>query len=92
MTTVALIVAAGSGSRVGGDVPKQFRWIGGKSVLAHAVDALASHPRIDAVRIVERDPIRHFGDVFGRMKIIGVIKVPAEMIGERPADAGLAAP
>lgn len=52
MTTAALIVAAGSGSRMGGDVPKQYRSIAGKAVLAHAVDALASHPSIDAVRIV----------------------------------------
>ncbi|MCY7271820.1 MAG: bifunctional 2-C-methyl-D-erythritol 4-phosphate cytidylyltransferase/2-C-methyl-D-erythritol 2,4-cyclodiphosphate synthase [Sphingomonas bacterium] len=48
----ALIVAAGSGSRMGGDLPKQYRLLAGKSVLAHAVDALAGHPRIDAVRIV----------------------------------------
>jgi 2-C-methyl-D-erythritol 4-phosphate cytidylyltransferase/2-C-methyl-D-erythritol 2,4-cyclodiphosphate synthase len=48
----ALIVAAGSGSRMGGDVPKQYRLLGTKTVLAHAVDALASHPRIDAVRVV----------------------------------------
>jgi 2-C-methyl-D-erythritol 4-phosphate cytidylyltransferase/2-C-methyl-D-erythritol 2,4-cyclodiphosphate synthase len=52
MTTVALIVAAGSGSRVGGDLPKQYRPIAGKAVLAHAVDALASHPAISAVRVV----------------------------------------
>src|SRR5687768_15711127 len=52
MTVVALIVAAGSGSRMGGEVPKQYRTIGGKSVLAHTVDALASHPGIDAVRVV----------------------------------------
>jgi len=52
MKVTALIVAAGSGSRMGGDVPKQFRILGCKAVLAHAVDALASHPRIDAVRIV----------------------------------------
>ena len=51
-SAVALIVAAGSGSRMGGDLPKQFRPIGGKTVLAHAVDALASHPAIDAVRVV----------------------------------------
>jgi 2-C-methyl-D-erythritol 4-phosphate cytidylyltransferase/2-C-methyl-D-erythritol 2,4-cyclodiphosphate synthase len=51
-SVVALIVAAGSGSRMGGDVPKQFRPIGGKAMLAHAVDALASHPAIDAVRVV----------------------------------------
>ena len=48
----AIIVAAGSGSRMEGDVPKQYRLLGGKSVLAHAVDALTSHPRIDAVRVV----------------------------------------
>ena len=52
MTVTALIVAAGTGSRVGGGVPKQFQTIAGKAVLAHAVDALASHPGIDAVRVV----------------------------------------
>jgi len=52
MTVTALIVAAGSGSRLGGGIPKQYRRIAGKSVLAHAVDALASHPAIDAVRVV----------------------------------------
>ena len=52
MTVTALIVAAGSGSRMGGEMPKQYRLIAGKAVLAHAVDALASHPRVDAVRIV----------------------------------------
>ena len=54
-SAIALIVAAGSGSRMGGDLPKQFRPIGEKAVLAHAVDALASHPSIDAVRVVVGD-------------------------------------
>jgi 2-C-methyl-D-erythritol 4-phosphate cytidylyltransferase/2-C-methyl-D-erythritol 2,4-cyclodiphosphate synthase len=49
--TVALVVAAGSGSRIGGDVPKQYRRVGGKALLAHALDALR-HPRIDEVRVV----------------------------------------
>ncbi len=49
--TVALVVAAGSGSRAGGGGPKQYRRIGGKALLAHAVDAL-DHPRIDEVRVV----------------------------------------
>ena len=52
MTVTALIVAAGSGHRLGGGLPKQFRAVGGKAVLAHAVDALASHPGIDVVRVV----------------------------------------
>ena len=52
MTTTALIVAAGSGRRMGGELPKQFRRLGAKSVIGHAVDVMASHPRIDAVRVV----------------------------------------
>ena len=49
---VALIVAAGSGSRMGGGIPKQYRKVAGVPVIARAVDALASHPAIDAVHVV----------------------------------------
>jgi 2-C-methyl-D-erythritol 4-phosphate cytidylyltransferase/2-C-methyl-D-erythritol 2,4-cyclodiphosphate synthase len=49
--TVALLVAAGTGSRAGGEVPKQYRAIAGRALLAHAVDRLR-HPRIDAVQVV----------------------------------------
>lgn len=52
MTVTALIVAAGKGERLGGERPKQFRSLGGKPVLRWAVEALAGHPRIDAVRVV----------------------------------------
>ncbi|ARR56815.1 bifunctional 2-C-methyl-D-erythritol 4-phosphate cytidylyltransferase/2-C-methyl-D-erythritol 2,4-cyclodiphosphate synthase [Rhizorhabdus wittichii DC-6] len=48
----ALIVAAGQGVRSGGGVPKQYRRIGGRAVLAHAVDALARHPAIGSVQVV----------------------------------------
>ncbi len=48
----ALIVAAGQGVRSGGDVPKQYRRVAGKAVLAHAIDALMRHPAIDAVQVV----------------------------------------
>jgi 2-C-methyl-D-erythritol 4-phosphate cytidylyltransferase / 2-C-methyl-D-erythritol 2,4-cyclodiphosphate synthase len=49
--TVALVVAAGGGSRAGGELPKQYARIGGKALLAHAVDHLR-HPRVDEVRVV----------------------------------------
>lgn len=48
---VALLVAAGSGSRVGGELPKQYRPLAGKPVLLHALAGLR-HPRIDEVRVV----------------------------------------
>src|SRR5690349_18552985 len=52
MTTTALIVAAGRGERLGGNIPKQFMAIGGKPILRWAVEALVGHPAIKAVRVV----------------------------------------
>ena len=50
--TVALIVAAGSGSRAGGAIPKQYAHVGGKALLAHAYAAFADHPAVDEVVVV----------------------------------------
>jgi 2-C-methyl-D-erythritol 4-phosphate cytidylyltransferase/2-C-methyl-D-erythritol 2,4-cyclodiphosphate synthase len=52
MTVTALIVAAGSGSRMGGEVPKQYRMLGGKPVLRWAVESLICHPAVRSVRVV----------------------------------------
>ncbi|MBA3878112.1 MAG: bifunctional 2-C-methyl-D-erythritol 4-phosphate cytidylyltransferase/2-C-methyl-D-erythritol 2,4-cyclodiphosphate synthase [Sphingobium sp.] len=43
---VALIVAAGSGTRLGGSVPKQFAMLAGKPMVAHSFAAFSSHPMI----------------------------------------------
>lgn len=48
---VALVVAAGTGSRTGGPRPKQYLKLGGKPLLTHAIDHLR-HPNIDEVRVV----------------------------------------
>jgi 2-C-methyl-D-erythritol 4-phosphate cytidylyltransferase / 2-C-methyl-D-erythritol 2,4-cyclodiphosphate synthase len=52
VTTTALIVAAGSGSRMGGGVPKQFRMVGGKPVLRWAAEALIRHHAVRNLRVV----------------------------------------
>jgi 2-C-methyl-D-erythritol 4-phosphate cytidylyltransferase/2-C-methyl-D-erythritol 2,4-cyclodiphosphate synthase len=39
MTTAVIIVAAGRGNRMGGEVPKQWQILAGRPVLAHAIDA-----------------------------------------------------
>ena len=49
--TVALLVAAGSGTRAGGGLPKQYRRVGGKAMIAHAVDHLRQ-PQVDEVHVV----------------------------------------
>jgi len=49
---VALIVAAGRGSRTGGGIPKQYRMLAGESVLRRSCIAFLGHPRIAGVRVV----------------------------------------
>ncbi len=50
--TAALIVAAGTGTRAGGAVPKQYAMLAGKPMLAHSHAALSAHPAIDTVLVV----------------------------------------
>jgi 2-C-methyl-D-erythritol 4-phosphate cytidylyltransferase/2-C-methyl-D-erythritol 2,4-cyclodiphosphate synthase len=52
MSVTALIVAAGKGERLGGDIPKQFRAIAGKPVLRWAAEAMIGHPAVQATRVV----------------------------------------
>lgn len=48
----ALIPAAGSGSRMGEELPKQYLELAGAPMLQHAVRALCTHPQIDQVFVV----------------------------------------
>ncbi len=52
---IAIIVAAGSGSRAGGDIPKQFRTIMGKPLLRHSYEAFLAHADICHIIIVIGD-------------------------------------
>ena len=52
--TCAIILAAGSGLRMGSEVAKQFRSLAGKPVLAHTLDAFESAESVDCVAIVAR--------------------------------------
>ncbi len=52
---VALIVAAGTGTRAGGTVPKQFAQVAGQPMIAHSHAALAAHPAIADVIIAIGD-------------------------------------
>lgn len=50
--TVAVIVAAGCGSRMGSDLPKQYLNLQGQPMLRHSALALARHPDVDALVVV----------------------------------------
>jgi 2-C-methyl-D-erythritol 4-phosphate cytidylyltransferase len=46
---IVIIPAAGSGSRFGGEIPKQFRTLGGKPILQHVVERFLFDERVDRV-------------------------------------------
>jgi 2-C-methyl-D-erythritol 4-phosphate cytidylyltransferase len=48
----ALIPAAGSGLRIGGDIPKQYQLISGKPMLYHTLAVLAQAPQLANVFVV----------------------------------------
>src|SRR5919206_3045645 len=50
--TVAVVLAGGTGSRVGLDVPKQLLKVAGSTVIEHTVAALSSCPEIDEIVIM----------------------------------------
>ena len=55
-----VIVAAGMGSRTGGTELKQFRWVAGKPMLLHSVQAF--HARTDVAMVVCVLPRSHAAD------------------------------
>lgn len=90
MKNVAVILAAGSGSRTGLATPKQFLPLGGKTVLEHSVQAFNDHPGIDEVVIVTATEF--IERVQAIVKTNGWTKVSAVLAGGKERfDSSLAA-
>jgi 2-C-methyl-D-erythritol 4-phosphate cytidylyltransferase len=52
MSIAALIVAAGRGTRAGGNDPKQWQMLAGKRVIDHTLNAFKQHRNIDTILVV----------------------------------------
>ena len=52
MNTNAILLAGGTGSRLGGLIPKQYKEIDGKPMIYYSLRVLMEHDEIDTVRIV----------------------------------------
>jgi len=50
--TVAIIIAGGSGHRMGQDIPKQFINVYDKPVLIYTLEGFQKHPQVDAIEVV----------------------------------------
>ncbi|MCR5451635.1 MAG: 2-C-methyl-D-erythritol 4-phosphate cytidylyltransferase [Lachnospiraceae bacterium] len=49
---IALILSGGTGSRVGGDIPKQYMRAGGKMMITYTLRAVASCSKVNGIQIV----------------------------------------
>ena len=57
---LAVIPAAGTGSRMGGTLPKQYLAVGDRPLLYHAIDRLCTHPAIGRVCVILAADDRRF--------------------------------
>ncbi|MEO7365194.1 MAG: 2-C-methyl-D-erythritol 2,4-cyclodiphosphate synthase [Sphingomicrobium sp.] len=75
MSATALIMAAGSGERMGGEQPKQYRELAGVPALRRAIMPFAHHPRVDRIRVViapgcEDQAFRAIGEGFDELDLV----------------------
>ncbi len=87
---VAVVLAGGKGSRMGGELPKQFLEVRGKTVLEYSVEAFERNGKIDEIVIVShKDYIDRVEQIVRRN---GYTKVRAVLAGGKERyDSSLAA-
>ena len=69
----ALIIAGGTGNRMGQDIPKQFINVYDKPVIVYTLEAFQKHPEIDSIAVVcldgWHDVLRAYARQFGISKL-----------------------
>ena len=57
---IAIILAGGTGTRVGGDIPKQFVELSGQMMIMHSMNAFAESEYVSNIQIVADEAFREF--------------------------------
>lgn len=52
MKNIALLIAGGSGNRMGQSIPKQFLTVNERPVIVYTLEAFQKHPEIDVIAVV----------------------------------------
>ena len=52
MANIALLIAGGSGNRMGQSIPKQFLTVNERPVIVYTLEAFQKHPEIDSIAVV----------------------------------------
>lgn len=71
MRICTLILAAGRGTRAGGDLPKQWRRVAGARVIDHTITAFERHPRVGGIVVLlHPDDMAHASGLQARGLIV----------------------
>ena len=74
---IALIIAGGTGSRMGQDIPKQFINVYGKPVLLYTLEGFQKHPQIDAIEVAcldgWQDALQAYAEQFNITKLQAIV-------------------
>ena len=74
---IAIIIAGGSGQRMGQDIPKQFIHVYDKPVLIYTLESFERHPQIDAIEVVcidgWQEVLRAYAKQFGITKLRWIV-------------------
>ena len=77
MANIAIIIAGGSGHRMGQKIPKQFINIYDKPVIIYTLEGFQKHPQIDAIEVVcidgWHDVLRAYAEQFGITKLKWIV-------------------
>ena len=49
---IALLIAGGTGNRMGQSIPKQFLTVNERPVIVYTLEAFQKHPEVDAIAVV----------------------------------------
>ncbi len=52
MANIALLIAGGSGNRMGQSIPKQFLTVNERPVIVYTLEIFQKHPEIDSIAVV----------------------------------------
>lgn len=74
---IAIIIAGGSGKRMGHDIPKQFIDVYGKPVLLYTLESFQQHPQIDIIEVVcidgWQDNVKAYAKEYGITKLKWIV-------------------
>lgn len=70
---IAIILAGGSGTRMGSDIPKQFIDIYGKPLIIHTIEAFDINPNIDYIAVICKNEFKE--DLIIWIRKYGISKV-----------------